>query len=498
MMSKTLRAMVLGLMLGAAPLPASATPAEEAQLLAQVDHAPVVTRHEGVFAGRKLRYRATVEGIEVPDAQGRPAARLVSFAYTAEGKGDPAKRPVLFLFNGGPITPSLWVHLGGFGPKRMAFPDDVKADPSTFRLTDNPDSPLAVADLVFVDPASTGYSRVLPGTAPNAYFSVKADGQQVAAFIDRWLTQHGRRTSPVYILGESYGTNRAAEVGEQLLSLPQPIVPAGIILFGQAVNIIEYVQRPANIMSYVVSLPSLAAIAWYHGRVDKGGRSFEQFLDEVRAFAKTDYLEALFLGNAIDPARKQAIAARLEALSGISADWYGAHDLRISKEQFRAELLKDKGLLLGRNDARYTAPLGPEGRAADPSSVIPTQTEAFFRAYMRDELKVAWPEPYLTGSPVQELDAWDWGGKTPFSDWPYYKSVSKVFDASPAFRLMVANGYYDTQTTIGAASYLVTQSGWPSDRVSLHYYEGGHMAYSVAATASRFGRDLRDFMTPAR
>lgn len=463
-----------------------------------VVHAPVVTKHEGIFNGHEVRYTATVEGIDIPDAKGKPGARIVSFAYTADGVADPAKRPVLFLFNGGPITPSMWVHLGGFGPKRVSFPDDVNADPSTFKLVDNHYSPLDVTDLVFFDPASTGFSRVLPGHKPKDYFSVTADGQQTAAFVRAWLTRHGRLNSPVYMLGESYGTNRAAEVAGQLAEGPDPILLNGTILYGQAVNIIEYAQRPANIISYVASLPTLAAIAWYHGKIDRAGRSLEQVVAEAQQYAASDYLDALFRGNTLPEAQRRSVAQRLEALSGIPAAYYLAHDLKITKEQYRTELLKDRGLLLGRADARYTAPVSAKGNAPDPSSILPDTVEKYFRRYMVDELKVDWKEPYRASADVHGLEGWSWGATTPFSDWPYYKRVTKMFEANPNYRVMVANGYYDTQTTVGAAHYLVTQSGWPKDRVELKYYDGGHMGYSVDATARRFNDDIRSFIAAGR
>ena len=331
-----------------------------------VSHAPVITHHTGTFNGKHVRYTAAVEPIDVPDAKGKPAARLVSFAYTADNVKDAATRPVMFVFNGGPITASLWLHVGVMGPKRVAVPDDLTADPNTFQLVDNVYSPLDVTDLVFIDPASTGYSRVLPGTAPESYFSVAADGQQVTAFISAWLTQHGRLSSPAYLLGESYGTIRAAEVAAQLAELPQPILLQGVVLMGQAINIIEYRQRPQNIISYAVSLPTLAALGWYHQKVDRSGKTFDEFEREAWRFAQTDYLTALFTGSAIEPAERDRVAKRLEELSGIPAAYYREHDLRISKEEYRGELLKDRGLLLGRSDGRYVAPMTNKGLAADP------------------------------------------------------------------------------------------------------------------------------------
>lgn len=484
-------AFLTGLLATAGPLaavaaepPASAAPAPEA----------VTTRHVGTFNGKRVAYTATVEPIDVPDANGKPAARLVSFSYIAQGAGNPAERPVLFLFNGGPITPSIWLHMGSVGPKRIAFPDDLSADPASYTLVDNAYSLLDTADLVFIDPASTGFSHTLPGTPPEAYFSVDADAQQVSAFIVEWLKRHGRMQSPKYVLGESYGTNRAAAVTSHLAGLPEPVLLDGVVLFGQALNIVEYVQRSGNVMSHVVSLPTLAALGWYHGNVPREGRSFEALLDEVRTFARTEYLTALVQGNALDAGVRDALAEKLAGYTGIPADYYRSHDLKISKEQFRAELLKDRGLLLGRADGRYTAPITDKGIGPDPSAITRPAFERFMDQYLRDHLKVTWDRPYVTASPISRIDQWDWGGSTPFSDWPYMSLIGKVMAQAPNLRVMMSNGYYDTMTTVGAMEYAAVQSGWPKDRVSLAYYEGGHMAYTVEQSARKFADDLRAFI----
>ncbi|MBO9375704.1 peptidase S10 [Sphingomonas histidinilytica] len=480
----------IALMIALAAAPAAAQQAGPVAVVDQVDHPVVVTRHKGRFGGQAIAYTATVEGIAVSTGADE-GARIVSFAYTRD-KADPATRPVMFLFNGGPIVAAQYLHIGGIGPKRVAYPDDVTADPSSFALVDNGYSPLDAVDMVFVDPASTGFSRVAPGTDPRAYFSVKADARQFAAFIRAWLKQHGRERSPVYLTGESYGTNRAAEIAGQLADGPDPLPLAGIFLYGQAANIIEYSQRPANITSYVASLPTIAAIGWYHGRADRKGRPLDAFLAEARAFAKGDYLTVLYQGSAASDADKRRIAGRLAEFSGIPADWYLANGLKITKERYRVELLKDRGLLLGRADARYTAPITDKGGAPDPSDVLMQGVQKFFPLYLRDDLKVDWKDAYVPAIGITSLEDWNWGDSaSPFGDWPYYKGISRMMTLNPRFRLLIGNGIYDTQTTIGAAELLATQSGWDPARVTLRYYDGGHTGYSVAATARAIGDDIR-------
>jgi carboxypeptidase C (cathepsin A) len=402
---------------------------------------------------------------------------------------------VIFVFNGGPITPSLYLHIGAFGPERLAIPDDLSADPASFKTVDNPYTVLDVADLVFIDPAGTGFSRAAPGKPLGDYFSVVADGQEVSAFIARWLADHHRLDSPKYLFGESYGTLRAAEVADQLAKQPQPINLDGVVLMGQALNIVEFSQRPGNIISYVVSLPTLAAIAWYHEKVDRRGRTFEAFLDETRQFAQTEYLTALFQGDRLDPATRRHIAVRLEALTGIPASYYLAHGLEITKERYRVELLKDRHQVLGAYDARYVGAPAANGEEADPSARIEPAMESAFLRYLRDDLGVTWDEPYLIKSPAKDLDDWGWGATTPFSDWPYMTLISDVMNRNPRFRVMIGVGYYDTATTTGASEYALAQSGWPRDRASIAYFQGGHMAYTNEAALKALTDDVRAFVS---
>lgn len=449
--------------------------------------APIVTHHRSVFNGKRIAYTASVEAIVVADAAARPAARLVDISYIADGVHDSHRRPVLFAFNGGPISPSDLVHMGAFGPKRLAIPDDLEADPATFRLVDNTHALLDAADLVFFDPANTGFSRTLPGVDPKSYYSVEADGQQLAQFVIEWSKAHGRVDSPKYLIGESYGTLRAAEAANQLQNSSMPL--AGVVLLGQAVNIIEYAQRPANIISYVVSLPTLAAIAWAHDRADRQGRTFEQLVRDAQAYGRGEYLTTLFLGNAAAQSQRQTVARRLEEFTGIPSSYYLAHALKITKEQYRRELFP--GQLLGLNDARYIGPAA----AGDPFRSVPHAYEEAFKAYLHDDLRAGDVGVYR-GNPVQgDLGGWDWGpNKTPFGDWPYVKLISEVMQKNAAFRVLVGNGYYDTQTTIGAMDYLVSQADWPRDRVKTAYYQGGHMFYTVEASLGRLSQDVRELI----
>jgi carboxypeptidase C (cathepsin A) len=473
-----------------------------ALLSAESTHEPAATQHSPVIVhrvlelkGAKIPYTVAVESSDVANADGKPSARLVSFGYTADQPGDLSKRPVLFIFNGGPISASLYLHLGVMGPKRAEIPDDLTLGPDAYKLVDNAYSPLDTADMVFIDPASTGFSRVLPGTTQESYYSVAADGQQVAAFIRTWLKQHSRFSSPIFLVGESYGTIRAAEVAAQLAEQPQPILLSGVVLMGQALNVIEFSQRPQNIISYVVSLPTLAALGWYHQKVDRKGASLEEFTNQAWEYAQNDYLHALAQGSQLAPAERDRVALRLEQFTGIPASYYREHNLQITKEQYRKELFNDKKLLLGRTDGRYLKSITDKGLGADPSDVVTTGMARLFGKYLHEDLGINWPDDYKVMADVGGFEGWKWGATTPFSNWPYTDRMLKAMRANPHFRLLICNGYYDLQTTVGAARYAVLQAGWPSDRVGLRFYEGGHAAYTNEGVAKKFADDIRHFIS---
>ncbi len=457
------------------------------------------TEHGGTFNGVKLRYTANVGETILQDETGTPTVSMFATSYVRKGikQQDLQRRPVLFLFNGGPGAASMWLHVGAFGPKRVKLPQDLAADVKPpFELIDNAYTVLDAADIVLIDPPETGYSRLLPGVDPKQFYTAAGDAKATAQFIAKWSKANGRDASPKYVLGESYGTIRAALVAEEL-SKKEPL--AGVILVGQAVNIVETVQRAGNIVGYAVNLPALTSIAAYHGRIDVAGRSQQALLDESYNFAMTDYLAALAQGNQLPQARREQIAARLAALTGISAEYYLANGLVISKEKFRSELLKDRGLIVGMYDARYTAPTPEPGkRAADPSMKVQPAFTAAVTDHLKNNLHVTLNEEYRPAdSAVRGPAAWDYGAPpSPFSDYDFPSAISRVMSAQPEFRLMIGTGLYDTTTTFGPVRYMVTRSNFPADRVVLQTYEGGHMAYTSEAALKKLTDDVRAFIGP--
>ncbi|OHB32022.1 MAG: hypothetical protein A2790_03440 [Phenylobacterium sp. RIFCSPHIGHO2_01_FULL_69_31] len=407
---------------------------------------------------------------------------------------------MLFAFNGGPSSSSATLHMVALGPKRIAVAQDPKAPPLPASMSDNPLTVLDVADLVFIDPAETGFSRILPGGKRDYFYSIGGDSQSVSDFIVAWIRANGREASPKYVLGESYGTQRAAFMAGQLA----PVMPlAGLFLFGQAVNMIETSQRAKNALAYATNLPALCAIAAYHGKAPAWkGQSMEAVVDRSYAWGMGEYLQALLQGYDLPEAKRRRVAERLQAMTGIGADYYLANDLAITKIAFLRELLKAEGQVLGMYDARYVGPAAKPGeRGADPFMATIEPITPMMREHLSRNLGVTWPvgdyRPY-----APDTHTWTWGGTLgpggPFLDYDYPSRIDPAFKANPDFRLMIGTGIYDLTTTVGPARYLVTRSNWPRDRVFQRQYVGGHMAYTHVPSHKAFTDDIRAWVTGGR
>lgn len=476
-------------MLSAPPLAVATSPAVADRQVA----------HVGEFNGRTVHYRSNIDTFTVRD--GEATAELVVLSHVADGSGP--ERPVLFAFNGGPISASLFLHAGALGPKRIAIPDDLDADPAGFEVVDNPYTILDVADIVLFDPAGTGLSRVGEGTAPQQFASIDADARQLVLMIDAWSRRYGRRDSPKYLLGESYGTLRAAAAAHQMQFNDPGQRVDGVFLLGQALNIIEYAQRHNNIISYVVSLPTIAATAWHHGKAEVQGREFGEWLDEVRLWARTDYLAALFQGQFLAEDERRRVARQLQAYTGVAAAVLLREELKLTKDEHRVELFLDEDHVLGVYDARYRGPRDPEHPSAamtDPSGATIPAFRRGMQVLLREQFGVHGPVDYRTSAEgVGGFSGWDWGAnKSPFGDWPYMEWVREVMEANPEFRVVMGHGHHDTATTTGASDYAVAHSGWPLERVRSVYYWGGHMPYTIESSLKQFTDDLRTFVGGAR
>ncbi len=473
-----------------------------AMLLAGVDAsaqdlptAPTIkarSEQTAVIHGRRLAYTAEVGLIPVVSAPGRQDATGGYISYSRTGSAD---RPVLFVFNGGPGAASAYLQMGALGPFRAQVPQDPATPvPVAAPVIANPDTLLDVADLVFLDPPGTGFSTLAADADTTFYRSVRGDADAVAQTARAWLAAHGRNHAPLYILGESYGTIRAAAIVDALREQDPALTLRGVLLLGQALNMIETSQRPDNVVTYPVALPTLAAIACYH-HVRPAPCTPQDSAREASAYAET-YLAALFRGQALDAAGRTAVAARLEALTGIPRAFYLAHDLRISKERFRVELLRTQGKVLGRYDARYTAPRAPDAGDTVGPDAFSAVSDLYGKAVTGQLTRIGVADAAAYRVIVRGGDDWRYGsGDSPFNDWPFMARLEQAMAATPGLRLFVGTGLYDLTTTVGAADYLFAQSTLTPDRFYNARYPAGHVAYSDDASWRLLMRDLRTFLT---
>lgn len=501
------------------PAPARAAPAGQFSIPVSRPTAPgpveplpapkrFVTRHTLKTPKGALPYTAIAGETYLYNRAAEPIGAIFSFSYIKAGPPDP-RRPVLFTFNGGPGSSSLWLHMGVAGPKRVVLDRDVNpSNTPPFGLEDNPDSLLDVADLVFIDPVGTGWSRILGKGAGADFWGIDEDADTVAQFIELWLTEHGRWNSPKFILGESYGTIRAAVLPRALMGGPlyvgqmRGITLNGIILAGATLGPREAPPPEGAELRQALGLPALADAAWYHGKVDRRGLTLEAWHAEADAFARGDYAEALRRDKAgmLPPAERAAIVARLVAYTGLPpAAW--EKTLRVSDAEFGRLLLADQGLQIGAYDARYTLPLANSGGdpvGDDPAMgrYVPGFVAAFHQMAAQD-LQVRMDRPYWAITWRDLLPSWNWKRTGVPEGQSFAKDLAVAMRRNEKLRVMLASGYYDLTTHAAPAEHALEQAGAPRDRVMIRRYPSGHMLY-LGGTAEAFAKDVRDLIRQAQ
>jgi carboxypeptidase C (cathepsin A) len=457
------------------------------------------TNHDGVFGGQRMRYKAVVAESILTNPAGKPAASVFTTSYIRTDVQKGTLRAVIFVFNGGPGSSSLWMHMGFVGPRRIDFADVTKPETvPPFHIVDNEDTPLDVADIVLIDPPGTGFSRVLPEGKPEDFYGTMPDAKATVDLIEHWVRENNRWNAPKYILGESYGTIRAAVVARLLAGGPTEtgnmdgMTLNGVILLGQALDMRSSVGED---IASVNLLPSLAATACYHGKAAAGCNPETQMAD-ARKFASDAYLKALYAGRNLLSSERDAVATQFSTLTGLSPDFMRKNDLRVSASAFEQELLKDRGQQVGAYDARYTLPLAPSGK--DPVSDDPAMGQyvpgfvAAFNSYQHDELGVSLDEKYEAISFRGVNFHWDYGHG---SDGSYAEDLSIAMRRNPRLRLMIGTGYYDLVTPLGSAEYVVAHTDFPSTATEMHTYPSGHMPYLGTKARQMLAHDVRTFIT---
>ncbi|WP_020536342.1 S10 family peptidase [Lewinella cohaerens] len=460
-----------------------------------------VTEHQDNFG----RYTAIGTETFMPDAEGRPEAVIWSVSYLRKDVDQAENRPVMFVFNGGPGSASVWLHMGLFGPQLASVASAANEDDGAapFAIVENPYSLLDLVDLVFIDPVGTGYSRVVNKGKESNYWGLNEDAASIATFIRMWITQNKRWNAPKFIAGESFGTTRAAGVVRALHQGGQDMALNGLVLISQALDYTGSTPEADNLIAFLTYLPTMAATAWYH---DKAGKdlTLNDFVEEARSFTYDEYAPALLRGNTLSEESKNHIAQRLAYFTGLDKAYILRSDLRVTATRFRKELLRNQGLTIGGLDSRYTLEEYDQ-TAATPthsdaaSAAISSAYTAALHTHFANNLAIEMDLPYLTSN-RSIYPKWNWRPVSAKQSWePAYVNVapqlSWAMRANQRLQVMVANGYYDLVTPFFDAEYTFQRHGILPDRVEMQYYEGGHMMYTQHDELKQLAADIRTFLT---
>ncbi|SFB63805.1 Carboxypeptidase C (cathepsin A) [Amycolatopsis marina] len=466
----------------------------------------VTTKHTMTVKRRKLAYTAQTGRIVLRKevvTDGKfdghlPKAEVFLTAYTLDG-AEPGSRPVTFAFNGGPGASSIWLHLGVLGPRRVVSGDVDSPEPPPYGLADNPDTLLAHSDLVFIDPVSTGYSRAAAGEKPKDYHGFTPDIESIGEIIRLWTSRNGRWLSPKFLAGESYGTLRAAALSAHLQQR-HGLYLNGLLLISSVLDLGSVFFAEGNDLPYSLYVPTYAAIAHYHGL--HGDRPLADVLAEAEGFASKDLPWALSRGARLSTEERAEAVRRLAAITGLSESYVDRVNLRIEHIRFFTELLRDRGLTVGRMDGRFTTwepDGGREHMSDDPAiSRIIGAYSAAFNHFVRAELEYENDLPYEILS-MDVNRAWsysDFEGRSVSA----VDSLSAAMRANPHLKVHVALGHYDGATPYYAAEHVLAQLEIPEElhaNIESAYYPAGHMMYVHDASRVRQGKDLGAFVKAA-
>ncbi len=448
--------------------------------------------------GVEVKYKATAGTLLIKDEEGKPHVSFFFIAYTSLEHTNRNERPLAFSFNGGPGSSSVWLHLGLLGPRRVYLKEDGGLPPPPFRLVNNEQSLLDQSDLVFIDPVSTGFTRALPGEDPAKYHGVDQDLRSVGDFIRLYTTRYDRWLSPKFLIGESYGTTRAAGLAGYL-EHRYGMYLNGIALVSSVLDFSTISFNAGNDLPYIFYLPTETATAWFHKKLSADLQADKKkALGEAEKFALGPYTLALTQGADLPAAQRASVVKELARLTGLSEDFIDRANLRVAAGEFSKELLRKERLTVGRYDSRV---IGEDHDAVGQSPEYdPSYTSALgpfaatFNDYVRRELKFESDLPYevLTG----KVQPWDFNqARNQYLD--IAENLREAMTHNPYLKVFVANGHYDLATPYLATRYTFDHIGLPPDlrsNVSMGYYEAGHMMYVDTPSRIALKEDLARFL----
>jgi carboxypeptidase C (cathepsin A) len=460
-----------------------------------------ITHHSIKINGMTLNYTASAGCLPMKDEAGKLKANIFFTSYIKDEEEDEAQRPITFAFNGGPGAASVFLHLGALGPKRILLKEEKEALPPPYKLVENAYTWLDITDLVFVDPVGTGYSRAASGEDPKKFWGVKEDIQSVGAFIRLYLTKYNRWLSPKFIVGESYGTTRAAGLSSYLQN-KLGINLNGLILISEALNFQTIVFTPGNDLPYILFLPTYATTAWYHHKLLPEFQSnFIKTVDEVEEFALSEYLAALAKGDLLSEIERNSIVEKLARYTSLSKNYIQKSNLRISRDGFGKELLRQKDLKIGVLDSRITGKYTPHDFTQDPSVFLVTGLlMATWNDYVKVDLKYENDLRYKILS-TKANESWNWSSAT--GGLGYVNVVDTLHQAmseNKYLKVLIASGYYDLDTPYFASKYAAIHLGLdPKLRknLTLTFYEAGHQMYTHLPALRKLKSDVEDFFRKA-
>ena len=442
---------------------------------------PVITHHEITVDGKLLKYTATAGFLPIKRGDGKIEAEMFYVAYTLDGQ-QADKRPLTFAFNGGPGSASIWLHMGAVGPKRVVLQPNGFMPPAPYRMEDNPYTLLDKSDLVLIDAIGTGYSRAADAELFKKFWGVKGDIEAFSEFVRLYISRNERWSSPLFILGESYGTTRAAGIAGYLAD--RGISFNGITLLSSVLNFETLEDTFTNDQPYIFLVPSFTMIAGYHHKLAADlAQDMNHAREESEQFASGEYAQALAKGDSLTPQERDKVIGDLSRYTGLSKEVIDEADLRINVRKFTHYLLIDQKLRVGRLDGRYTGP-DPNGLLDTPyydptgSATQPPFTSVF-NHYVRTELGYKTDMPYYVRAQDIGFDKWDWGSAIQgFPDTATAMRQAIVKD--PYLKVLVMEGYYDLATPYDAANYAMEHLDLPQkyrENISFTTYEAGHMVY---------------------
>ncbi|MGA2147342.1 MAG: peptidase S10 [Bryobacteraceae bacterium] len=460
-----------------------------------IDETPVVTHHTMTVDGKTLNYTATVAEMPLKNTSGETEAHIFYMAYTLDGVTDTAKRPLTFCFNGGPGSASLWVHMGGMGPRSPKLLPNGGMPPPPYQAKDNQDTWLDVTDLVFIDPVGTGYSRAKTLEVARRMNGVQGDIQSVGQFIQNYVEHNSRELSPLFIAGESYGTFRTAGLAGYLIE--RGLAFNGIVLIGTTLNL-ETIWSRSDDLVYELEFPTYANDAWYHKKAapDLQKKDLKSFMKEAETFAMGEYAAALAKGDELPAAERKAVIDKLVRFTGLDSKYLDETNLRWDVSHFTRELLRDRNETIGRYDGRLAGPSGMgtgETSEYDPSSTLITPPfTAIFTHYIRDELGYKTDLYYYPSGGVQP---WDYGQGNSFGDATALLRNAMV--KNPYMKVMIAAGYFDLATPYYAVEYTFNHMGLAPEmhkRITWDFYQSGHMLYIDSDSHAKLKHDFSEFV----